>query len=805
MVSGSWKNIIRPPRGSKPLYAFLPRSIIEKLSFFAPLDEQGGGQLRDIVGDLTGAFEVQAGAGTAWSRGGLRNNDDANKGLVKWGNVFNFQSNPFTIIAGVPPRSAGDDGYTHLLSKYWGVDGERSWQLGSIDGIALRMILSDDGTNYAIIDSDAGSVPLRSRMVSVVRNGTSIDLYADARKIKTGTGFSSLHVNNSNEMTILGQRKSDGTLGCNAKSAIQWAMIFDGAALSGQEIDQIFDAVGAWLSQRRFEPQWSEIFVYQGEIPASIAPESDYESVVVDIYEYDGEVPVSALPEAIYSALLVSIYEHEGEIPASIVPEGYATFGKSYAGEIPVSVLPEGKWSGAWNNDYQLLNEIWGHRDYALINAAVAVHDYALVNRISGGLFNDYALINTIKAAGYNDYAIKNRIDGPVAGYVNDYTLRNVILPATTARIIQHTWDVTLDGGSIKDYADTIRMSLDGESFTNEASVSLRGLALLESLEAHKGSAVDVLVITIDGTAYKFLVEEVEISHTERGAGLRVRGRSKTAILADPAYSDPIIKVWEDAVLASAVIAELAPGFSIQNDLEDWVIAPRTLSATNQMPMGIIQRLAEVQGGVVRSGREGELVLRPAYPTSPAALPGATPDATFYETDDLLELGDRRELSEGWNAVLVEGKATSADQPAIIIELDDERNYDRTEFKPGEEAFVRVYPRPLDLEYEHQVTLGTATKIGAFTRDVEDEKIEVSDGVASTQYPILDVIDMDWDGRELSSPEWEVGGQEIRFDVAEGCSGSAYLHLDYRAQYDLWKVKATEEGKAILCLEDKEE
>jgi hypothetical protein len=64
---------------------------------------------------------------------------------------------------------------------------------------------------------------------------------------------------------------------------------------------------------------------------------------------------------------------------------------------------------------------------------------------------------------------------------------------------------------------------------------------------------------------------------------------------------------------------------------------------------------------------------------------------------------------------------------------------------------------------------------------------------------------MSFDGRVLSNPEWEPGGQQIRFQVAEGCSGSAYLRLHYKSRYDLWKVRAAEAGVVVLCLEDEED
>jgi hypothetical protein len=348
---------------------------------------------------------------------------------------------------------------------------------------------------------------------------------------------------------------------------------------------------------------------------------------------------------------------------------------------------------------------------------------------------------------------------------------------------------------------------MDGEAFCNEVRIGLAGLDLLAACEVTQGSGVEAISVEIEGITWAFLLEEVTRTQARAGAGLGLWGRSKTATLADAKYSFPVTKIWEENVLASALVAELAPGFSVDWDLEDWVIPGGVLSAENVLPMTVLQRIAQVQGGVVRSSPSGGLVFRRRRPTSPADLSEATPAITLTEMDDLLDLGDQRILAEGWNAVTVKGKSSAADEPAIQVELDEDRNVGRSAFAPGEEAYVRVYRTPFDLDYTHQVTLGGAAFLGTFVREIsgEDaEEIQVSNGRAQTRYPVLSIVSMSWDGRELSSPQWDVGGREIRFTVAEGCAGAALLRLEYVTQYDLWRVAVSVEGTAILCLEDEE-
>jgi hypothetical protein len=448
-------------------------------------------------------------------------------------------------------------------------------------------------------------------------------------------------------------------------------------------------------------------------------------------------------------------------------------------------------------------------KDWRLLNALPATVDRRLLNRLAAGMAKDARLRNRIAGLYQTDTRLRNAIEG-TARYIRDIGLRNLLLPTSAARHISNTWDAAIAGSSIKEHCRHLRITLNENSFTNEVEIefhlgrvagsTLTASEVVSLAKAHQGTGQDALVVTIDGTAYKFMVEETTREHTP--PAMTVWGRSLTAKLADPFYSKPVSKTWDTPTLASNIVAELAPGFTVDFQIEDFVVPAGVLAAENDMPLDVIREIAErSQGGLVRSGIAGELILRPRRPTAPRDIKAATPAATWWDGDDLLSLSDDFEPAEGWNAVTVKGK-TSIAGAGIYVELDSERNNNRTTFLPGQDAFVRVYTSPIGAAYEHQVTMGTAAKLGTYTQTITDEEIQVQDGRAGTRYPILSVQALDFDGRVLSGPEWEQGGKEIRFNVAEGCSGSAYLKLDYKTKYDLWKVKADQAGKAILCLEE---
>lgn len=448
-------------------------------------------------------------------------------------------------------------------------------------------------------------------------------------------------------------------------------------------------------------------------------------------------------------------------------------------------------------------------KDWRVRYGLAATRDVRLLGKLAWEISRDVRIRNRIAGLYQTDTRLKNEIEG-TKRYIRDVHLRNLLLPDSAARHISNTWDAAIAGTSIKDHCRGLRITMNEASFTNEVDLDLNlgtahGAAmspaeLLALVRGNKGTGQDTLVVTIDGTAYKFMIEETTREHTPPATS--VWGRSLTAKLADPFYTAPVSKTWDSATLASTIVAELAPGFTIDWQIQDFVVPAGVLAAENDMPLDVIRELVErSQGALVRSGIAGELILRPRRPTAPKDVPAATPAATWLDGEDLLALSDDYEPAEGWNAVTVKGK-TSITGAGIQVELDADRNNGKTTFLPGQEAFVRVYTSPIGTAYEHQVTLGTATKLGIYSHVVEGEEIQVQDGRAGTRYPIYSVQTLDFDGRVLSSPEWEQGGKEIRFNVAEGCSGSAYLKLDYTARYDLWKVKADQAGKAILCLEE---
>ena len=455
----------------------------------------------------------------------------------------------------------------------------------------------------------------------------------------------------------------------------------------------------------------------------------------------------------------------------------------------------------ALTKEIVFLNKITAAKDIALLNVLSVSKEIAFRNQLHGETIREIAFLNRLSQTYFRDIAFLTALAGASSEIIRDIAFFNALLPQEAA--IQNTWDVKLDGISIKDQVGfPLSITMNGESHSNEAQLVVNDMTLLDAFKEQLRNGEDVLIITIQADEFRFMVEEIQSAEQGVSRKISVWGLSRTGRLGNRAYTRPITKIWDDPILASAAVAELAPGYTIQFQLTDWVIPANVLSAENEMPLDLIKRIAAAQGGIVRSGRAGELILRPAYPVDLARLSAETPDRVVSHLLEILSSGGQVIRSEGYNAVLVEGKESALDRTLAILELDEDRNDGRRSFLPGENAFVRVYTSPLGVSYADQVTLGTALFLGAYEATIAERRIRVSDGRASLPYPIKSLTLLDWEGRSLSGGTWSQGGMEILFNVAEGCSGSAMLLVSYTTQYDLWRVTSAIEGEAILCLED---
>ncbi len=126
------------------------------------------------------------------------------------------------------------------------------------------------------------------------------------------------------------------------------------------------------------------------------------------------------------------------------------------------------------------------------------------------------------------------------------------------------------------------------------------------------------------------------------------------------------------------------------------------------------------------------------------------------------------------------------------LELDPEQNAGSSSFKPGQTAYIRLFPAGLNPELK--TSMGTATIVATrIPLDVEEYITFARGDSASLNYPEADIELWEWKGRKGPSP---VFAEEGDIQLPEKFSG--ILYVKYRTYYDRIAVTCPQEGKVLL-------
>ena len=114
---------------------------------------------------------------------------------------------------------------------------------------------------------------------------------------------------------------------------------------------------------------------------------------------------------------------------------------------------------------------------------------------------------------------------------------------------------------------------------------------------------------------------------------------------------------------------------------------------------------------------------------------------------------------------------------ALVVELDEEKNEDKTQFLYGEKAYFKVYKHPSAMQIEIVVSDGTVASEGSGTSDEEENIAFVNSTEGSASKPIKSITSSKWLGNSLGS----VSAEGTK--VTASSEGVAVLKLNYKADY----------------------
>lgn len=196
--------------------------------------------------------------------------------------------------------------------------------------------------------------------------------------------------------------------------------------------------------------------------------------------------------------------------------------------------------------------------------------------------------------------------------------------------------------------------------------MTLADAAALALLQPGSGGPRQVEV-NLNGYRWTFIVEAYSGTRDHQQQGIRVGGRSRTALLAAP-YAPARTKVSDtERSAAQLVDEELAnTGFTADYATVDWLVPPGAWYYDATTPMDAIARVAEASGAVVQSHPENlTLEVRPRYPHSPWAWPDTTPDHVLVDDVVITESLQVRSAPL-YNAVVVTGELAGKGVTATV-------------------------------------------------------------------------------------------------------------------------------------------
>jgi len=163
--------------------------------------------------------------------------------------------------------------------------------------------------------------------------------------------------------------------------------------------------------------------------------------------------------------------------------------------------------------------------------------------------------------------------------------------------------------------------------------------------------------INLNGYVWTGIIESFQKQREFSGGGVRLSGRSRTALLAAPYAPARVKATTEERSMAQLVAEELADtGFTSTYDTVDWTVPAGAWFYDASTPLDAISALAEASGGVVQSDPAAlAMRVRAAYPASPWDWRTTQPDHVLQEDIVLTESLQMRSAPL-YDAVVVTGE-----------------------------------------------------------------------------------------------------------------------------------------------------
>lgn len=175
-----------------------------------------------------------------------------------------------------------------------------------------------------------------------------------------------------------------------------------------------------------------------------------------------------------------------------------------------------------------------------------------------------------------------------------------------------------------------MELSIDVDSWTWTWSAAVPGDQLPSVEPAVLGEPVEFQA-TINGIAYRLVAESLTRDRTHGRSRLRIAGRGRNAILAEPydaqmTFSNATDRTAQQLIDDVLLDNGVPLGWAVDFGLDDWLV-PAGAWAYQGTRMAAIAAIAAAAGGYVQPHRTAQtLRVLPRYPAAPWEWPTETPD-----------------------------------------------------------------------------------------------------------------------------------------------------------------------------------
>lgn len=175
-----------------------------------------------------------------------------------------------------------------------------------------------------------------------------------------------------------------------------------------------------------------------------------------------------------------------------------------------------------------------------------------------------------------------------------------------------------------------MQLTIDVDSWVWGFTATLPGNTLANLEPAGSGAPVEVEA-TINGVAYRALVESISRERSFASSELRVQGRGKTALLDAPYapssnFTNSVNRTAQQIMGDVLTLNGVPMGWSVAWGLEDWLVPANVFSQQGSY-IAALNAIAQAAGGYIQPHASLQsLSVLPRYPTAPWTWASVTPD-----------------------------------------------------------------------------------------------------------------------------------------------------------------------------------